>query len=138
VGAGRDALALPRALHRALEQRITAWQRHHVSISRYEQEAELKAIRAAFPAYVPAYAALHSPVLQDVLARLDQTYQALFRRVRRGEKAGFPRFKGPGRFHSLTVKEDDNDARLDQGFLILPSLGRISVHWSRPIEGSPD
>jgi putative transposase len=51
----------------ALEQRITAWQRRHVSLSRYEQEAELKEIRTAFR----AYAAIHSHVPQDVLARLD-------------------------------------------------------------------
>jgi putative transposase len=31
----------------ALEQRITAWRRCHVSVSRFEQEAELKDIRAA-------------------------------------------------------------------------------------------
>jgi putative transposase len=53
----------------ALEQRITAWQRCHGSLSRFDHEAELKAIRAAFP----EYAAIHSPVLQDVLARLDKT-----------------------------------------------------------------
>src|SRR5215469_10673402 len=70
----------------ALEQRITAWQRCHVSISRFQQEVELKAIRAEFS----EYAALHSHVLQDVLARLDRTYQAFFRRVQRGEQAGFP------------------------------------------------
>ena len=35
----------------ALEQRITAWQRCHVSVSRYEQEAELKDIRAEFPEF---------------------------------------------------------------------------------------
>ena len=61
----------------ALEQRITAWQRSRVSLLRYEQEAELKAIRAEFP----EYAAIHSHILQDVLARLDKTYQAFFRRV---------------------------------------------------------
>src|SRR5215831_4258449 len=82
----------------ALEQRITAWQRCHVSVTRYQQEAELKDIRAAFP----EYAAVHSHVLQDVLARLDRTYQAFFRRVQCGEKAGFPRFKGRERFHSFT------------------------------------
>jgi putative transposase len=53
----------------ALAQRSTAWQRCHVSVGRYQQEAELKAIRAAFP----EYAAIHSHVLQDVLARLDRT-----------------------------------------------------------------
>jgi putative transposase len=45
----------------ALEQRITAYCRCHVSLTRFEQEAELTAIRAAFP----AYAAIHSHLLQD-------------------------------------------------------------------------
>jgi putative transposase len=71
----------------ALEQRITAWQHVRVSLSCYQQEAELKDLRAA----MPEYAAMHSHVLQDVLARLDKTYQAFFRRVQAGEKAGFPR-----------------------------------------------
>jgi putative transposase len=117
----------------ALEQRITAWQRRRVSISRYEQEAELKGIRAEFP----DYAAIHSHILQDVLARLDKTYQAFFRRVQRGEKAGFPRFKGGNRFHSFTFKEYGNGARLDNGFLALSTIGRIGIRWSRPIEGTP-
>jgi putative transposase len=117
----------------ALEQRISAWQRRRVSVSRYEQEAELKAIRAEFP----EYAAIHSHVLQDVLARLDKTYQAFFRRAQRGEKAGFPRFKGRGRFHSFTFKEYGNGARLDNGFLVLSKIGRIGVHWSRPLKGTP-
>jgi len=129
-----DTLWRCRALYNtALEQRITAWQRRHVSVSRYEQEAELKAIRAAFP----EYEALHSHILQDVLARLDKTYQAFFRRVQRGEKAGFPRFKGRARYHSFTYKEYGNGARLDNGFLVLSKVGRISVHWSRPIKGTP-
>ncbi len=53
----------------ALEQRITAWRRCHVSVTRCQQEAELKAIQAD----MPEYAAIHSHVLQDVVARLDIT-----------------------------------------------------------------
>jgi putative transposase len=75
--------------------------------------------------------------LQDVLARLDKTYQAFFRRLQRGEKAGFPRFQGRNRFHSFTYKEYGNGARLDNGYLVLSKIGRISVHWSRPLEGTP-
>src|SRR5215467_4911339 len=90
----------------ALEQRITAYWRRRVSVSRFEQEAELKAIRAEFP----AYATIHSHILQDVLARLDRTYQAFFRRIQRGAKAGYPRFKGRNRFHSFTFKEYGNGA----------------------------
>jgi putative transposase len=67
-------LGLCRALsNAAYEQRITAWQRVRVSVSRFQQEVELKDIRADFPDF-PDYAAIHSHVLQDVLARLDKTY----------------------------------------------------------------
>jgi putative transposase len=117
----------------ALEQRITARQRRRVTVTRFEQGVELKAIRAEFP----DYAALHSPLLQDVLARLDKTYQAFFPRLQRGEKAGFPRFKGRSRFHSVTFKEYGNGATLDNGFLVLSKIGRLSIHWSRPLEGTP-
>ena len=41
----------------ALEQRITAYRRAGVSLSPYQQEAELKDLRGAFP----EYAAIHSP-----------------------------------------------------------------------------
>src|SRR6476646_2594709 len=75
----------------ALEQRIIAWQRAHISVSRFQQEAELKDIRAA----MPEYGAIHSHVVQDVLARLDKTYQAFFRRVKACEKAGFSALPEP-------------------------------------------
>ncbi len=117
----------------ALEQRKTAWVRSRVSVTRYQQEAELKAIRADFP----EYAAIHSHVLQDVLARLDKTFQAFFQRVKAGEKPGYPRFKGRNRWHSFTFKEYGNGARLDNGFLMLAKIGRIAVRWSRPLEGTP-
>ena len=116
----------------ALEQRMTAWQRCHVSLTRYQQEAELKAIREAFP----EYAAIHSHVLQDVLARLDTTYHAFFRRVQHAEKPGFPRLHGKDRYHSFTSKEYGNGARLENGTLVLSKIGRIAVRWSRPIQGT--
>jgi len=42
----------------ALEQRITAYQRRRVLVSQFEQEAELKDIRAE----MPEYAAIHSHI----------------------------------------------------------------------------
>ena len=115
-----------------MEQRSTAWGRCRISVSRYHQEAALKAVRAEFA----EYAAIRSHLLQDVLARLDKTYQAFFRRVQQGQKAGFPRFKGRNRWHSLTFKEYGNGARLDNGSLVLSKIGRIAVRWSRPLEGT--
>src|SRR5262249_40653671 len=117
----------------ALEQRITWWRRGQGrSASRYQQEAELKDIRAAFP----DYAAIHSHVLQDVLARLDRAYQNFFQRLTAGEHPGFPRFQGTNRYHSFTYKEYGNGARLDNGYLVLSKIGRIAVRWSRPVDGT--
>jgi IS605 OrfB family transposase len=122
-----------RALYNtALEQRISLYRQRGVCLTRYQQEAELKALRAD----MPEYATIHSHVLQDVLARLDKTYQAFFRRVQAGEKPGFPRFQGRTRWHSFTYKEYGNGARLDNGYLVLSKIGRIAVRWSRPIEGT--
>ena len=72
-----------------------------------------------------------------MLARLERAYKAFFRRVKAGEKPGYPRFKGRNRWRSFTCKEYGNGARLDNGCLVLSKIGRISVHWSHPIEGTP-
>jgi putative transposase len=116
----------------ALEQRCFLWKQRGLSVSRYAQEAELTTLRAE----MPEYSALHSHVLQDVLARLEKTYQAFFRRVTNCEKPGFPRFHGKDRYHSCTYKEYGNGARLDNGSLVLSKIGRIAVRWSRPVVGT--
>lgn len=74
----------------ALEQRITAWDRCHISVSRYQQEAELKAIRAD----MPEFAAIHSHVLQDVLARLTKPIKPSFGVSRPARRPAFPVFRG--------------------------------------------
>ena len=89
-------------------------------------------IRAA----LPEYAAIHSHVLQDVLARLDKAYQAFFRRLMGGDTPGFPRFQGRKRYHSFTDKEYGNGARLANGSVVLSTIGRIAVRWSRPVAGT--
>ena len=111
----------------ALEQPIIAYQRRRVSVSRSQQEAERKDIRAG----MPEYATIHSHVLHDVLARLDKTCQAFLRRVKAGEKAGFPRYQGRDRWPSFTDKEFGNGAALDNGFFVLSTIGRIVARWSR-------
>jgi putative transposase len=116
-----------------LEERREAYRMCAVSVSRWQQEAQLKDIRAE----LPEYADIHSHVLQDVLARLDRAFQAFFRRVKAGETPGYPRFKGRYRWNSLAYKEYGNGARLDNGFLVLSKIGRIAVRWSRPLEGTP-
>src|SRR5262249_44609219 len=108
----------------ALEQRITWWRRGQGKMAtRFQQAAELKDIGAE----CPDDAGLHSHVLQDVLARLDHTYQAFFRGVKSGETVGFPRFQCRGRYHSFTDKEYGNGASLDNGYVVLSKIGCFAV-----------
>jgi putative transposase len=104
-----------------------------VSVSRWQQEAQLMDIRAE----LPEYADIHSHILQDVLVRLDRAFQTFFRQAKAGQKPSYPRFHGRVRYNSFTYKEFGNGARLDKGFLVLSKIGRIVARWSRPLEGTP-
>jgi putative transposase len=117
----------------ALEERRDAWQKCGVSITPAGQSAELPAVKEVRPEYHD----IHSQVLQDVLTRLHRAFQAFFRRVKNGEKPGYPRFQGANRYNSVTYKHFGTGATLDHGFLVLSKIGRSAVRWSRPIEGTP-
>jgi putative transposase len=120
----------------ALEQRRTWWERGQgKSATYYQQKAELPDLKAA----CPEYAEVNAQMLQEVLLRVDRAYHAFFRRLREGETPGYPRFQGRNRYNSFTYPQvgEHGGARLDNGFLVLPKIGRIAVHWSRPIDGTP-
>jgi putative transposase len=117
----------------AIEERREAWQKCGVSVGYYQQKAELPPLKAE----LPAYAEVHSQVLQDVVQRVDRAFQAFFRRVKAGETPGYPRFHGRNRYNSVTYPQFGHGATLDHGLLVLSKIGRIAVRWSRPIEGTP-
>jgi putative transposase len=117
----------------ALEQRQTAWDRRHVSVSYYQQKAELPDLKAAFP----EYAEVNAQVLQDVILRVERAYQAFFRRVAAGEMPGYPRFQGRNRYDSFTYPQYGGGAVLDGRVLSLSKIGRIPIRLHRPLEGAP-
>jgi putative transposase len=118
----------------ALEQRKTWWGRGQgIGATYYQQAMDLPDLKAA----CPQYAEVHSQVLQDVLRRVDTTYQAFFRRVASGQTPGYPRFQGQNRSHSFTYPQYGNGAVLDGGVLSLAKLGRIRIRLHRPLVGTP-
>ena len=114
-----------------LEDRKTAWENEQRSVSKYDQLAKVKIYRQENP----FAGLLHSHILQVVTADMDRAFQAYFRRVKAGEKAGYPRFKGKNRFDSFGLKEYGNGFKLDGRRLRLTGIGRVRVHWHRPLEG---
>jgi len=114
-----------------LAERKDAWEGEQRSVGKFEQLAKVKTYRQENP-----YAGqVHSHVLQGVASDLDKAFQAFFRRVKAGEKAGYPRFRGRDRFDSFGFKEYRNGFRLDGRRLKLSGIGRVAVRWHRPIEG---
>jgi len=71
------------------------------------------------------------------VADLDRAFRSFFRRVKAGEKPGYPRFKGRDRFDSFGLKEYGNGWKVDGRRLRLFGIGRLAVRWHRPIEGVP-
>ena len=119
----------------ALQERRDAYSKHKASLSAYQQMAELREVRELRP----EYKTIHSHLLQDVLTRLDRAYRAFFRRVKAGEKPGFPRFKGRGRYNTFTFKDatNNNGVRLLCGGkrVRLTGIGSVKVKLHRPMEG---
>jgi putative transposase len=82
----------------ALQERVGAWRWEQRGVTRYEQFGELTG--------------WNHPVLEfgvcparGTLTRLDRAFQAFYRRCRRGDTPGFPRFKGRDRFDSIEYPE---------------------------------
>ena len=76
---------------------------------------------------------VHSQVLQNVQERVDLAFKAFFRRVKAGEKPGYPRFRGYGWYDSFTFKQFGFEL-LDNG-LLLSKIGVVKIVLHRPIEG---
>ncbi len=62
----------------AIGERREAWRLCGVSVTYYQQKAELPGIKEA----IPEYAQVHTQVLQDVVLRVDRTFQAFFHRIK--------------------------------------------------------
>jgi len=85
----------------------------------------------------PSLKAVHSQVLQNVNMRVDLAFQAFFRRVKAGETPGYPRFKGYGRYDSMTFPQYGNGAKLVGNVLTLSKLGNVKVKLHREFCGTP-
>ncbi len=113
----------------SLAERKDAWHTHHQSVSYYEQATHLKAAKKT-NLFLKA---VHSQVLQDVLRRLDKTFSHFFRRIKKGENAGYPRFKGKYRYDSFTYPQSGFGLEKKNKKLCLSKIGSITIKLHRPI-----
>ena len=102
-------------------------QRRSQRIGVYEQKRQLTMLKGEFPEYKN----VHCHVLQNVLFKLDQSFQNFFRRCKTGGKVGFPRFKGKDRYDSFQF--NNTGFSLSGRTLQLSKIGNVKVHLSREL-----
>jgi putative transposase len=118
-----------------LAERRDAWEQRQESRRLYDQQATLPTLKAERA----SLAGVHSQVLQNVAVRIDLAFQAFFRRVKSGETPGYPRFRGQGRYDSLTFPQVPVGCRLETETkrLRIANVGLVKVILHRPLEGTP-
>lgn len=120
-----------------IAERKSAWESEKRSFSLYEQHIELPAMKRERPSLT----SVHSQVLQNVAMRVDLAYKAFFRRCKCGERPGYPRFKGRGRYDSFTYpqySEIGSAFRLvDNRHVKLAKVGIVKTKLHREILGRP-
>lgn len=115
----------------ALEQRREWWKRGR-RVSQYEQGHQLVEVRHSDLA-----PEMSSGCQEQVLRRLDDAFEAFFRRVRAGQKPGYPRFRPADRYSSLTWRRGKKGAAIRDGRLRLQGIGHVKVLWHRPLPAEP-
>jgi putative transposase len=123
----------------ALQERRDAW-RHSskTSIQYGQQSAQLKEIRTFDPERQGRWSFSSQ---QATLRRLNKAFAAFFRRVKAGEKPGYPRFKGVGHFDTVEFPKDGDGCRWNstpydrQTRVRLQGVGHVRVHQHRSMRG---
>lgn len=118
----------------ALTERRLAWEKQRKSITYAHQANQLKTIRQ----FDEDVAWVNFSSVQQTLRRLDKTFQAFFRRIKAGEKPGYPRYKGRRWFNSVCYVYHDG-LRLSGERLYIQRVGEVRMFQHRPLpeDGKP-
>jgi Transposase and inactivated derivatives len=121
---------LQRQLYNAcLQERCDAWSKSRISVTKIDQNKSLTQIRS----FDEAYASIPVAMSRWSIARVDDAFKGFFSRVKRGDKPGFPRFKGRSRWRSFGFSEWDG-IRLKDGKLLFRGLvGGLNIRLHRQI-----
>src|SRR5438132_5700644 len=113
-----------------LEQRKTTYEQEGQSLSCYNQIDTLGLLKQERATLKQ----VHSQVLQNVAVRIDLAFKAFFRRCKAGEKPGYPRFKGDGRYASFTFPQSGFSLTYDDR-VTLSKVGSVKMVYHRPVKG---
>lgn len=134
-----DVLGVHQRLYnKALEQKKSLYEKEQVNISWYEQSAYLTKWRAEDK----TLAAVNAQSEQVTLKRLHLAFAAFFRRLKAGEKPGFPRFKSYARYPGWGYATHGDgwtliSPNLKHGQVRLSKMGKIKLRGQAGTLGIP-
>lgn len=121
-------LAMCRELYNAaLQERIESYKTTGKGVTWLQQQSQLPAIKEVRP----EFKTVHAHTLQAVLIRLNRSFQNFFRRAKKGEIPGFPRFKGCSRFNSLVFTPAA--WKMQGGKIALSKVGNVKIKLHREL-----
>lgn len=120
-----------RLYNACLAQRKSAWETNGKGIKYTQQSAWYKTQRTVNK----WFAKLNFSSAQATMRRLDKAFKGFFRRVKAGQKPGYPRFKARGRFNSIEFPSYGDGIRLKEK-LRIQHVGRVRCKVHRAIEGA--
>lgn len=117
----------------ALQERRDAYRHPSKTSIRYsDQSAQLKEIRANDP----DQKRWSFTSQQQTLRRLDTAFQAFFRRIKSGEKPGYPRFRSKFRYDTVTFVNGDGGQFIPETNRVrIQGVGHVKIKLHRPVRG---
>ena len=120
------------AFNRYLAMRIESYKNDKATINYNACSADLTRLKKE----IDWLREVDATALQSSLRDLDNAYQNFFRRVKKGEKTGFPRFKSKhNNRKSYKSKRVGNNIAIVDSFVKLPKLGFVRCAVSKKVEG---
>lgn len=119
-----------RLYNACLEQRKLAYEEDGITVNYYDQAKWFTNQR-----FVNGwFKKLNASTAQATMRRLDKAFKAFFRRVKSGDKPGYPRFKATHRFNSIEFPNYGDGIRLKDGRLRIQHVGKVKVKQHRAVE----
>jgi putative transposase len=109
----------------AIYEREDAWKVEKKSISKYDQNYQVKFIRQTCPEVRELYAS----IVYEVLNRVEDAYKTFFRK-----KKGRPRYRSENSYKSFTYTQGEG-FRLEGKYLKLSKIGNVKCKVHRKLEG---
>ena len=131
-----EVLGMTRGLYNAaLQERRYAYKMAGKSLSFIDQQLEFTKIRKEDS----SWGSISTHIGRGALRRVERAYNTFFRRLKNGEKGGYPRYKSVDRFNTIELSEATSSMIIendDKYHINIKGLPKLKLKSNRPLPDS--